>query len=129
MFILGACELIDAQVPEGGVKPSVVTGEVTSVAAHGIVLSTKSGTMNVEFTDKTEFKKVSPENPSLKTTPATAADIGVGDKVMITGIPAQDGKSMPARSVYLMTKADIAQKTAKDIEQWRTEGSAGRYCL
>ena len=127
MFILGAFALVYSQVPEGGVKPSVITGQVASVAGNGMVLNTKTGTMNVEFTEKTEFKKVSPENLSLKSaTPATASDIGAGDKVMVTGIPSADGGSMPARSVYLMTKADIAQKTAKDIEQWRTRGISGK---
>jgi ribosomal protein L24 len=63
----------------------------------------------------------------LKTAlPATFADIGAGDKVIVTGIMASDKKSIPARTVYLMTKSDIASKQTKDQEQWRTRGISGR---
>ena len=89
---------VSGQTPEGGLKPSVVSGDVATIGDHKIVVNAKTGAVNVALTDKTEFKRVSPENPSLKAaTAATLADIGVGDKLMITGILASDGKSIPAR--------------------------------
>ena len=118
---------VSGQTPEGGLKPSVVSGDVATIGDHKIVVNTKSGAVNVALTDKTEFKRVSPENPSLKAaTAATLADIGVGDKLMITGILASDGKSIPARAVYLMTKSEISQKMVKDAAEWQTRGIAGR---
>ena len=107
------------------VKPSVVSGEVASLTASKIVLQTKDGTIDVVLSDKTEFKRVSPENPSVKTS-ATFADIGVGDKVVVRGIMAADKKSIPARDIFLMTKADITGKQTKDQEQWRTRGISGQ---
>jgi hypothetical protein len=66
-------------------------------------------------------------NPSLKTAvAATFADIGAGDKVIVTGIMAADKKSIPARAVYLMTKADIAGRQVKDQERWKTRGISGQ---
>jgi len=82
------------------------------------------------LSDKTEYKRVSPANPSLKTAVASSfSDIGTGDKVMVTGIMASDKKSIPARAVYLMTKSDIAQKQSKDQEQWKTRGISGQVAV
>jgi hypothetical protein len=115
------------QASEGGIKPSVFSGEISAVAEHSISIKTKDGEMTVNFTDKTAFRRVSPENPSLQNAVAAAqTDLGVGDKVIVSGVPAADGRSVPARSVYLMTKADLAQKSAKDLEKWRTRGVSGK---
>ncbi|HEX6126741.1 MAG TPA: hypothetical protein VFZ23_15320 [Pyrinomonadaceae bacterium] len=109
------------------VKPSVATGEVVSIDAGKIVLQTKDGSLDVILSDKTEYKRVPPDNPSLKAaTAATFGDIGAGDKLLVTGILSDDKKSLPARSVYLMTKSDIAQKQVKESEKWSTKGISGR---
>jgi len=108
-------------------KPSVVAGDVTSIAAGKIVLNTKDGSLEVILSDKTVYKRVPPENPSLQAAVAAAfVDIGEGDKLVVSGFYSADKKSLPARTVYLMTKSDIAQRNAKDSEQWRTRGITGR---
>lgn len=115
-----------AQTPEA-VKPSLAMGDVVSIRETKIVLQTKDGPLDVTLSDKTEFKRVPPENPSLKAAVAAAfSDIGTGDKLVVTGIMSADKKTLPARSVYLMTKSDISQKHAKESEQWRTRGITGR---
>ncbi len=124
VFLASASLIVRAQE---AVKPSVVPGEVSSVSASAIVLQTKDGAVSATLSDKTEYKRVSPESPTLKTAvAATFTDIGVGDKVIVTGIMAGDKKSIPARAVYLMTKADIAGKQTKEQEQWRTRGISGQ---
>lgn len=108
------------------VKPSLATGDVVSVDAAKIVLQTKDGVLNVLLSDKTEYKRVSPENPSLKTaTPAAFGDIGVGDKLVVSGIMSDDKRSLPARSVYLMRKTDLTEKDTKEKERWAA-GISGR---
>ena len=108
-------------------KPSVVTGDVTSVEDGKIVLQTKDGSLTVVLSDKTEYKRVPPENPVLKAAVASSlSDIAVGDKLLVTGIFPEDKKTLPARSVYLMTKSDIAQKQVKESERWATKGISGR---
>ncbi len=110
---------------DAAIKPSVVLGEIMDVSEKVIVLKTKDGALDVILSDKTEYKRVSPENPSLKTA-AAFADLGAGDKVAVTGILGGDKKSIPARAVYLMTKADLAGKQTKDRERWRTHGISGQ---
>ncbi len=82
--------------------------------------------MSIVLSNKTEYKRVSPEKPSLATAiAATFADIGAGDKVIVSVIMTADKKMNPARTVYLMTKADLAGR-ANNLEQWRTNGVSGR---
>lgn len=124
VFLLSASSFVRAQE---SMKPSVVAGEVSSVTEGKIVLQTKDGVVEAVLSDKTEYKRVPPENPSLKAAVASdLSDIAVGDKVMVTGIMASDKKSIPAKAVYLMTKADIASKQTKDQEQWKTRGISGK---
>jgi hypothetical protein len=109
------------------VKPSVITGDVTSIEAGRIVLQTKDGALGVTLTDKTVYKRVPPENPDPRAAVASSlADIGVGDKLLVTGIFGDDKKILPARSIYLMTKSDIAQKQVKESERWAARGISGR---
>lgn len=127
VFLTSLSLNILAQTTDTAIKPSVIAGDVTSLTANKIVLQTKDGAVEVGLSDKTEYKRVSAESPSLKTAAASNfSDIGVGDKVIVTGILASDKKSIPAKAVYLMTKSDIASKQIKDQEQWKTHGITGQ---
>ncbi|MFN0280198.1 MAG: hypothetical protein ACKVRN_16595 [Pyrinomonadaceae bacterium] len=126
ILILGI-SFVFGQTPDPAIKPSVISGDVASITDSKIVLTTKNGSVDVQLSGKTNFKLVSAENPSLQTAAGAAlSDISLGDKLTVTGILATDGKSIPARSVYLMTKADISQKNTKQSEQWKTRGITGR---
>jgi hypothetical protein len=108
-------------------RPSVVTGDVVSVSESKIVLKTKDGDVEAVISASTDFKRVPPENPVLKAAVASQlSDISEGDKLLITGVFGDDKKVLPARAVYLMSKADIAQKNAKETERWATRGISGR---
>ena len=115
-----------SQTPDP-MKPSVATGDVTALDAAKIVLQTKDGALNISLSDKTEYKRVPAETPSLKAAvAATFSDISVGDKLVVSGIYGTDRSTLPARTIYIMSKSDIAQKQAKDSEAWRTRGIAGK---
>ncbi len=127
IFLLAGLSAANAQTPDAAVKPSLAMGDVVSITASKIVLQTKDGSLDVTLSDKTEYKRVPPDNPSLKAAVASAfSDIGTGDKLVVTGIMSADKKTLPARAVYLMTKSDISQRHAKESEQWRTRGITGR---
>ncbi|MGD9628444.1 MAG: hypothetical protein AB7V18_04295 [Pyrinomonadaceae bacterium] len=112
---------------QGSPRPSVVTGDVVSVGESKIVLKTKDGEVDIVLSGTTEFKKVPPDNPVLKAAVASAiSDISAGDKLLVTGVFGEDKTKLPARSVYLMSKSDIAQKQAKEQERWATRGISGR---
>lgn len=119
----GLLTAISAQSP----KNSVITGDVISVDAGKIMLQTKDGEISVSLSEKTEYKRVPADNPSLKAAvAATFAEVGTGDKLMVLGMISEDKKTLPAKSVYLMTKSDIADRQTKEKEKWSTRGISGR---
>lgn len=112
---------------QDAVKPSAVPGDVTFISAEKITLKTANGDFDAVLSDKTQYFKVPPENPTLKAAvAATFEDLGVGDKVLVTGVMSADKKSLPARSVYLMSKSAIALRQQKEREDWRVRGTVGR---
>jgi hypothetical protein len=116
-----------SQSPDVGISQNFAGGEVTTVSDSKITIQTKDGSIDAVLTAATAFKKIPPGDPSLKNAVAASlSDISAGDKVLITGMVAADKKSMPAKTVYLMTKADIAQRHAAEAEQWRTRGLTGK---
>lgn len=112
-----------------GIKANLAAGEVAAInpTENKISLKTKDGTIDVVLTATTVFKRVPPENPKLSAaTDAALSDLGVGDKVLVTGTVAADKKSVPAKNIYLITKSDISKKNASEREAWRTRGISGR---
>src|SRR5690606_16589985 len=66
--------------------PSTVAGDVVSVSPEKIVLSAKTGMMDIILSGKTTYKRVDAEKPSLKTaTDAALSDIKPGDRLLVTG--------------------------------------------
>src|SRR4029434_1831403 len=105
---------------------SLVPGDVVSISDKQIVIKTKDAPLNVELTPKTEFKRVPAERPSIASAvPSALADIVVGDKVVVSGVFGDDKSKLPARTVYLMAKSDIAQRNAKEAEKW-SRGISGK---
>ncbi len=112
---------------DGAVKASLVPGDVVSINEKTILIKTKDSQLTVELTEKTEFKRVAADRPSLASAvPAAISDVVVGDKVVISGVFGEDRSKLPARTVYLMSKADIAQTKAKEAEKWTTRGISGK---
>lgn len=125
-LLLGVANLL-AQSADIGIKATLAAGEVTSVAADKIVLQTKDGTIEVVLSDKTEYKRIPPENPILPAAVASSfSEIGVGDKLLVTGKVSEDKKLIPAKAIYILTKSDIAQKNTKEREEWKTRGISGQ---
>lgn len=115
-----------AQTSDVGIKLNLAGGEVIAVSDSKISLQTKDGAIDAILSQATEYKRVQPDNPSLKSAvPASLAEVGVGDKVMITGLVADDKKTMPAKAIYILSKSDLAKKQQKD-QEWRTRGISGR---
>jgi hypothetical protein len=108
-------------------KALLIPGDLVSVSEWKLVIKTKDGDLDVVLSDKTEYKKLPPDN--LKFSAALAAakgDLSVGDKVVASGFLSEDKKSLPARTIYLVSKTELAQKNAKETERWSTRGISGR---
>jgi len=117
-----------AQTPAPPVRARV-TGTVASVdAATGrISLRTDKGESTiVTTTDKSFLRRLPPgETDTKKATPIGLGDIAAGDRVAAIGQLAADQQSFEARTVYVMTKADVAQVHQKEQEDWQKRGTTG----
>jgi hypothetical protein len=125
VLVSAVFSMVSAQTPEIGITDSKAGGEVVSVTDTRITIRTKDGSIDAIVSSATVFKKVSPENVK-DITPAVFADISAGDKVLVSGIVAADKKTVSAKTVYLLTKAAIAQRNTHEAEQWRTRGLTGK---
>ncbi|HTF42665.1 MAG TPA: hypothetical protein VK641_02135 [Terriglobales bacterium] len=115
-----------AQAP----SPSSVTkpfGTVKLVDGNTITLTTNSGSeVDVLVQDSTRLVKTAPGQKDLKgATPIQLKDVQVGDRVLVLGTAADDGKSVLGSTVIVMKKTDIADKQQHDREDWQKRGMGG----
>jgi hypothetical protein len=106
-----------------------VIGEVTSIdgASKQLKLKGDDGTAyTVTLSDNTSFLRIPPGETDLKkATKIAFSDVAVGDRALARGPLADDTKTVPARTVVIMTKADLAQKHQHDQAEWQTRGVVG----
>jgi hypothetical protein len=106
-----------------------VIGEVTSSdgASKQLTLKADDGTAYiVTLSDSTSFLRIPPgETDIKKATKIAFSDVAVGDRALARGPLEGDSKTVPARTVVIMTKADLAQKHQHDQAEWQTRGVVG----
>jgi hypothetical protein len=114
---------------DAGLTPNGVIGEVTAIdtAARQITVKTDAGAVvNVVVSDATSYLRLPPGEKTLdKATKITLADVGVGDRIFARGKTSDDQKTVPARALIVMTRADIARKQEHDRAEWRRRGILG----
>ena len=106
-----------------------VIGEVTSIdaASKQITLKADSGDVyTVKLGDNTSFLRIPPGETDLKKASKIAfSDVMVGDRALARGPLEEESKTVPARTVVIMTKSDLAQKHARDRAEWQQRGIIG----
>lgn len=109
-------------------ETKLVVGEVSALGPEKIILTQQDGKpIDVVLTSSTVYKRVSPENPSLKTAvDASFEELGVGDKLAVTGKPSDDGKTIYSYKIFQMTRTSIVQKQARESQEWQTRGIIGK---
>jgi hypothetical protein len=107
-----------------------VSGEVVTIDLTGKQMTVKTAAgsvVAVTLDDRTAYLHVPPGEVTLeKAVSIPPGSIGVGDRVIARGKVSEDKKSVPARQVIVMTKADLALKGEREREEWRRRGIAGR---
>ena len=127
LLFSGVFALVFGQTPGSAIKPTYVRGEIAAVDAKMISITTDTGKVETAITEKTTFMRVSAETLNFAAaTAGTMADVAVGDKATVSALADADGKSLNARTVYFITKADIAAKNAKEAAEWQKRGITGK---
>jgi hypothetical protein len=114
--ILAGVALAQAPVPTATPRTQIA-GTVTEIDVAGKQISVKTDkgeAITVPVADKVIIHIPLGETDVRKGTKMEVANLAVGDRVVAT-----------ARSVFVRTKADIAQAQQKDLEDWHKRGTTG----
>jgi len=118
-----------AQAPPG----KSVVGEVTSVDATAKQFNVKGddgANYVVVFDGNTSYLRLPLGEKDLKKAEKIGlSDITAGDRLLARGSAAQEAKPAPAKTVIIMTKADVAKKQEHDRAEWQRRGIAGTVML
>src|SRR5215471_8491483 len=98
-----------------------VLGTVQSISGNAVtVLSDLGNTSTVSIESATKLLQIEPGKTDLKeTTPLSLSDLQPGDRVLVRGVMAEDGKTLRAASLIAMKKAAIADKQSKERAEWQ----------
>lgn len=104
-------------------------GEVTSIdaSAKQVKIKADDGTAyTVALDDNTSYLRVPPGEKDLKKAAKIAfSDLAVGDRLLARGPSTEETKVVAAKTVIVMTKAELAQKHDRDRAEWQKRGIAG----
>jgi co-chaperonin GroES (HSP10) len=111
------------------ISPNRALGEVKvkDAAAKQLIIKTDAGALvTVALNDATSYMRVAPGETTLtNATKITFADVAEGDRVLALGKVSDDQKLVPARTLVVMTKADIAKKQEAERAEWKRRGVLG----
>ena len=102
-------------------------GTIKSISGNIVTLTTDAGSdVSVQVQDTTKLVQIAPGQKDLKdATPIRLADVQPGDRILVRGKLADDGKTVLAVSVIAMKKSDIADKQSHEREEWQKHGLGG----
>jgi hypothetical protein len=108
-------------------KNSLIRGEVISLATSAIGLKTDAGDVRVSLAAATKYMRVPADNLSPKAaTPSEFSAMKIGDKLLVSGLLADDKKTIAAATIYLVSSAELAEHSRKESERWVTRGVSGK---
>ena len=117
------------QSSDPSISPNMAQGEVKVIdtAARQLIIKTDAGSLvTVALSDTTSYMRVAPGEKTLaNATKITFTDVAEGDRVLAMGKVSDDHKLVPARTVVVMTKADIAKKQEAERAEWKKRGVLG----
>jgi len=106
-----------------------VIGEITAVDAGSkqIKLKGDDGTAyTITLADNTSFLRIPPGEKDLKKASKIAfSDVMVGDRALARVPSDGSDTGLPARTIVIMTKGDLAQKHERDRAEWQKRGVVG----
>jgi hypothetical protein len=124
LVVLALAPMARGQAPSSVYK---AMGTVVSIQPAGFTVQTDSGNqLTVLLADNVVMVRVAPNQKDLKNaTKITAADIRVGDRILVRGHISDDQKSLLTTAAIIMSKADIAQRQEAERAEWQRHGVGG----
>jgi hypothetical protein len=113
------------QAAESAVARAV--GTIKTISGQTIVLTTDAGAeTTIQVPDGARLLRVEPGAKDLKNAAALQlSELQPGDRILVRGKMAADGKTLLALSVIAMKHEDIAAKQAHERQEWQRNGVGG----
>lgn len=133
-FSLACASFFPAAHAQTGQQPSAQSpaaarpvGTIKSISGNTIMMTVDAGgDTTVQVQDGAKLLRIAPGQKDLKdAAPIQLADLQPGDRILVRGRLAEDGKLVLAASVIAMKKADIADKQSHEREEWQKHGLGG----
>jgi len=124
-WLLSGVSSLHAQ--EAATATAKAVGTVKAASGKSITLTAEGGNeINIVVQDGARLLRIEPGEKDLKNAaPLQLQDLQPGDRILVRGASAPDGKSLQAVSVIAMKKADLAEKQAHEREEWQKHGAGG----
>jgi hypothetical protein len=133
-LVLGVARGVDARpsehLPQGAPASNPATrpvGTIKTIDGRTIVLTTDAkADVTIQVQDDARLVRIAPGQTDLKdATPIQLQDLLPGDRILVRGKMAEDGKTVIAASVIAMKQTDIATKQAHERDEWQRHGVGG----
>ena len=113
--------------PQTPPKTPPALGTLKSISGDQLVLTTDAGSeLKVQLPADVKVVRVPPGAKDLKEAmPLALSDLQPGDRILVRTKAGEDGSSLVATTVIAMKKSDIADKQAKEREEWQKHGIGG----
>ena len=125
MALVSTTAMAQGAQPASGIVKAV--GQIKSVGGSNLLLATDDGkSQNILLPENVRVVRIAPGETDLKNaTTITVQDLQNGDRVLVQGKAAEDGKSIVALRVVVMKKSDVAALQQKEREDWQKRGIGG----
>ena len=125
-MLLASSSLL-AQDAAPAAKPVTVLGTVQAMSGNTVTVKSDAGaTTQVTVADDAKLLRIEPGQKTLAgASPFSLVDLQAGDRVMARGAAGSDGTSLAASMLVAIKGADIAQKQAREREDWQKNGTGG----
>jgi hypothetical protein len=102
-------------------------GTIKSIDGNTLILTTDAGAeVTILVQAAAQLVSIAPGQKDLQSATAIQLqDLRPGDRILVRGLVGVDGKSVLAKSVVAIKKADIADKRTQDREEWQKNGIGG----
>lgn len=104
-----------------------VLGAIQAIQGNMITLKPDTGpAVSVVVQGAVRILRVAPGQTDLKNAAAIQlADLQVGDRILVRGIPSANGQSLTASTIVAMKRSDVEAKQQQEREDWQRRGTGG----
>jgi transcription antitermination factor NusG len=115
-----------SQQPAPASQTAKPVGTIKAISSDSITLKMDAGAdVNVIVQGTPRLLRIAPGQTDLKSaSPIQFQDLQVGDRILVTGKLAEDGKSVVASAIVAMKAADVQAKQQKERMEWQ-RGAGG----